>query len=487
MPLSISDKGAFLTGQALTKIVEATISSSGLRISTVDASCSIELLSSSEMQSLATQSVKLTSIDEASIFPTGIGGDPTRDFYFVSIAWNAGQLVRKKLSLSPKPFRIHLTSEQGQDDIETPLLYTIPQDELSADVLDHIAFGYLQLGRLQQAQEMAEALCKRTPESEKGWTMLGDIALQQRAYKLAMLAFGRVLHLPIKEKVLRYVKRRMLECAEHTEWGHVFQKGETEQLPENLRATLIAPWTHDVRFQLQDIYGDEMSPKLTLDARISLMTILPNTAGPFELPSFFRWIVPFHLAVMSTPRDEEDISVLASPTLGIRHIVTLMEETPLDEKWFVGKRITHTHIPTGRYQCPTLEQVDLIIEMFQDENKLPLLLHCAGGKGRTGTTAACYIAAYGFNVSRPERMQPLMSPSAAIDALELIRPRLSSTPQQDGFVGRWISTVWKRHSVLPERISEPPPCPLEILGEIPRDADLLILCGLQGRLTAIST
>ena len=487
MPLSISDKGSFLTGEALTKMVEATISSSGLHISTVDASCSIELLSSSEVQGLPTQRVKLTSIDEASIFPIGIGGDPTRDFYYVPIAWNVGQLMRKKLSLPPKPLCIHFTSVPGQDDIEAPLLYTIPVDELSPDALDHIAFGYLQLGRLQQAREMAEALCKRAPESEKGWTRLGDISLQQKAYKLAMLSFGRVLHIPIKEKVLEYVRRRMLECAEHTEWGHVFQKGELEQLPKNLEATLLAPWTQDVRSQLQDIYGDERSPTLTLDSRILLTITLPNTAQPFELPSFFRWIVPFHFAVISTPRSEEDISALASPTLGIRHIITLTEETPLDEKWFTGNRITHTHMPIEHYQCPTTEQVDLIIEMFQDEDNLPLLVHCTGGKGRTGTIAACYIAAYGFNMSRSEGTQPLMSPSAAIGALELIRPRLSRTQQQDEFVGKWVSTVWKRHSILPERMSEPAPCSLEILGEIPQDADLLILCGLQGGSVTITT
>ena len=484
MPLSVSDKGAFLTSEALTKIVEATISASSLHISTVEAACSIELLSSSEMHNLSIQQVKPTSFDEALIFPIGIRGDPTRDFYYISIAWNAGQLVRRKFGLPPKPFRINLT---GHDDAETCLLYTIPHDKLSSDALAHIAFGYLQLGRPQQAREMAEALCIREPESEKGWTMLGDVALQQKACKLAMLAFGRVLHLPIKEKVLAHVKRRMLECAEHTEWGHVFQKGELEQLPATLETTLLAPWTQDVRSQLQDIYGDERSPKLTLDSHIPLTTTLPNAARPFELPPLFRWIVPFHFAVMSTPRSEEDIYVLSSPALGIRHIVTLTEETPLDEKWFIDKRITHTHMPIGHHRCPTIEQVDLIIEMFQDENKLPLLVHCAGGEGRTGTIAACYIAAYGFNVPRLESTQPLMSPSAAIDALELIRPRLSRTQQQDEFVGKWVSTVWKRHSILPERMSEPPPCSLESLGEIPRDADLLILCGLQGRSATITT
>jgi len=143
--------------------------------------------------------------------------------------------------------------------MDTPLLYTIPQSELSLDALDHITFSYLQLGRLGQAQELAEALCKRAPESENGWTRLAP-------------------------KVLRYVKRRMLGCVEHTEWEHVFQKGEVEQLPENLASILLVPWTQDLRRQLRDIYGDERSPSLTLDSHISLTTILPNTAEPSELP-----------------------------------------------------------------------------------------------------------------------------------------------------------------------------------------------------------
>ena len=52
--------------------------------------------------------------------------------------------------------------------------------------------------------------------------------------------------------------------------------------------------------------------------------------------------------------------------------------------------------------------------------------------------------------------------------------------QQGECVGKWVRTVWKRQSILPKHMSEPAPCSLEILGKIPRDVDLLILCGLQG-------
>jgi len=56
-----------------------------------------------------------------------------------------------------------------------------------------------------------------------------------------------------------------------------------EQLPEILEATLLAPWTQDMRSQLQDTYGDERSPTPTLDSRIIFTTTLPDTTLPFEL------------------------------------------------------------------------------------------------------------------------------------------------------------------------------------------------------------
>jgi len=68
----------------------------------------------------------------------------------------------------------------------------------------------------------------------------------------------------------------------------------------------------------------------------------------------------------------------------------------------------HAHMPIKYHQGPTLDQVNLVIAMLQDENKLPLLMHCTDGKERTGTIATCYIAAYGFSVSRSERMKPLI-------------------------------------------------------------------------------
>jgi len=144
------------------------------------------------------------------------------------------------------------------------------------------------------------------------------IALQQRAYKLAILAFGRGLHLTIKEKVVKYVKRRMLERAEHTECGHVFQKGEVERLLENLASILLVPWTQDLQRQLQDIYGDERSPSLTLGFHVPLTTILPNIAEPFELPLM---LYKFHgRRTYSTPAPQRRTTSSSLPHLPSPHL-----------------------------------------------------------------------------------------------------------------------------------------------------------------------
>jgi len=124
--------------------------------------------------------------------------------------------------------------------------------------------------------------------------------------------------------------------------------------------------------------------------------------------------------------------------------------------------------------------MDIVIRLVQDEDKLPLLLHCGGGKGRAGTVAACYLAAYGFGKPRIDQAYPEMSANEAVSTLRAIRPGSLETPQQEAFVSRWCSTIWSRRSVLPEVPSEPPPCALDIEGSLDKGSDLFVLVGLPG-------
>ncbi|EEB96667.1 hypothetical protein MPER_04159, partial [Moniliophthora perniciosa FA553] len=204
---------------------------------------------------------------------------------------------------------------------------------------------------------------------------LADAAFQNGRHKLAMLAFACAYDRTTDERVRAYCIKRLFSCSEHS-----FHK----------------------------------------------------------LPRFFRWVIPYYLAAMSTPREAHDITLLAS--LGIKHVLTLTEETPLPEAWFRGKPITNTFLPIPNYHPPSIEQMDIVMRLMEDESKIPTLIHCGGGKGRAGSI---------------------------------------ETSQQEAFVSKWCSTIWKRQSIYPELPSESPPCPLEIEGTLEKSADLTAREGCQ--------
>ncbi|KAG9090198.1 hypothetical protein FRC06_001181 [Ceratobasidium sp. 370] len=234
-------------------------------------------------------------------------------------------------------------------------------------------------------------------------------------------------------------------------------------------------------------------PPIT-EPHVSLVTRVPEgciqTEGQviyqYTLPRFFRWLVPFYLALMSTPRNAEDIEVLASPHIGIRHVITLTEESPLPELWFERPSTTcvrHTHISIPNYQPPTLEQMDMILRRICEPGGSPVLIHCGGGKGRAGTVAACYLAAFGFGPipnQGSNEATPAMSANEAIAALRLMRPGSLETIQQEDFVKSWVSALWKRRTLLVPRMAEPSPSPLFTDGAVNPNTDLILLCGLPG-------
>ncbi|KAG9086061.1 hypothetical protein FS749_003931, partial [Ceratobasidium sp. UAMH 11750] len=347
-----------------------------------------------------------------------------------------------------------------------------------------------------------------------------------------------------------YCLRQLRRSADHTDWGAIFIDGELEELPtaSTIRAYLCQPWSAALRLFLQSVYGNaepsrrpsrslesrvrvstwrvvlasnaeardspifdtesgdtstmqrvtRLVEHLTVDEqpsisepRVSLVTGVPERCPQmpkqeYILPRFFRWLVPFYLALMSTPRNVEDIEVLASPYIGIRHVITLTEESPLPELWFEQPSATcvrHTHISIPNYKSPTLEQMDMILRRICEPGGSPVLIHCGGGKGRAGTVAACYLAAFGFGPipnQGSHEATPAMSANEAIAALRLMRPGSLETVQQEDFVKSWVSTLWKRRTLLLPRMAEPPPSPLITDGVVNPNADLLLLCGLPG-------
>ncbi|KAL5640598.1 hypothetical protein ACGC1H_001169 [Rhizoctonia solani] len=322
---------------------------------------------------------------------------------------------------------------------------------------------------------------------------------------------------------------------------------EFNELPmsSKLRSYLCQPWPISLRQYLQYIYRESepgQLPKRVLDSRTRVFTLIPDksvspglptdnakdihsprvndivdlvagldirertvsrvlglssppqnsTQGHTHayvrhtLPRFFRWIIPFYMALMSTPRNVDDIATLGSPAIGIQHILTLTEETPLPDIWFrqaATAHIRHTHVPIPNFEPPTLEQMDIILRRIHEPGGSPVLVHCGGGKGRAGTVAACYLAAFGFEPipSSPLRdTTPAMSANEAIATIRLIRPGSIETTRQEEFVKDWVSALWKRNKLLLLRTPEPHATPLLTNGSVSPDVDLLVLCGLPG-------
>ncbi|KAG7444986.1 uncharacterized protein BT62DRAFT_970179 [Guyanagaster necrorhizus] len=406
--------------------------------------------------------------DVSRIYSAGIGGN--KGVYFVVILWAAGQQLRKRLGLPPKDFHITLTRADNHEmDKNIHSLLQYPQSPPS-DFLDHLAYTLHIAADHQMERQCCLQLIQTIPDSHRGFIRLGDASLSLSQHKLAMLSYGGAFHLATGQNVKDYCVKKLIQCSYYTEWGCLFMESEREQIPAEIAALLLRPWSDELCEFLSDA---NVTPTLSVASRQPMFL----SSGQ-RLPRFFRWLIPFYFAIMSTPRTGQDITLLA--TIGIKHILTLTEEEPLPQSWFDAKDISNTFLPVPNYRPPSIEQMDIIMRLFDDPEKLPLLVHCGGGKGRAGTVAACYLVAYGFGKSHPNQDHPEMTANDAIDTLRSLRPGSIETSQQEAFVSKWCSTIWKRQAVLPDPPSEPPPSPLDVEGVLDCDADLLVLVGLPG-------
>lgn len=489
-----------LVGKSINELVSNASESSQLQdrhptFTKTDKPYHLTLVTKSELRSIDISTLPdLKLVNITHVIPVGLGGNPKLGVLFLVVVWSAGQTFRKSLGLPPKQFHVTI-SKSDNHDIDKGLDSLLPMQfpsEPTPELLDHLAFTLHLSGDYARAKGFAILHCRSHSASEKGFLRLADAAFQLKEYKLAMLSYASTHMRAIQAKLREYALKRMVQCSKGTEWGCLFLEAEASTVPDVLLRDLLTPWNEELRSTISTV---ETVPTFQTEPRDGMY--LPSSAMILscKLPRFFRWIVPFHLAIMSTPRHPEDILALASPHLGIRHVLTLTEESPLEESWFSGDSITNTFLPIPNYQSPSIEQMDIILRLFQDPKNCPLLVHCGGGKGRAvslpnfteescsshlqGTVAACYLVAYGFQRPQQGLTCPTMSSTEAIDSLRAIRPGSIETSQQEAFVGKFASAIWKRQSTIPELHPEPSPSPVTIEGSI-EHYDLVMLIGLPG-------
>ena len=77
---------------------------------------------------------------------------------------------------------------------------------------------------------------------------------------------------------------------------------------------------------------------------------------------------------------------------GIRHLVTLTER-PLDGGWLEEAGVEAIHIPVVDTMAPEQDQIRTFVSYVDERLGLgePVLAHCLGGFGRTGTMLASYL------------------------------------------------------------------------------------------------
>ncbi|KAK1946650.1 Dual specificity protein phosphatase 23 [Phytophthora citrophthora] len=447
-------------------------------------------------------------------FTVGLGGGRgvATDFkagavIFVVCVWPKAQAFRTKYGLPLKDFHVSLSTTNRHDIDKTSdaLVDRTCLEFLSKPALEALSRQLMMEHKPNHVLEIARILCSNFgEETTRGWVRLADSALLGSRPKLAMLTCGFLVGRMVGQSptedgngrgsaLWKHCLLQLSKCAEATEWGPVYVDGEIEQVFPELRGFLCRPWSISTWVTIRENMTINWIPH-SCPSRERLTTPYTPIGGVLEeytLPRFLRWIVPFQLAAMSTPRSREDIRCLCY-SLHIRHVVTLTEEEPLPSAWFEGlPNITNTFLPVANYKAPSIPQIDMFMRLCCSSSPLrtPVLVHCGGGKGRAGVMVACYLVAFGF---RPppdlqdegkydkEWFQPMMSAAEAMQALRSMRPGSIETKEQEEAVHNYCSLLWKRRGVFPPAPAQPLPSRPEITGKPIETTDLLVLCGFPG-------
>ena len=131
-------------------------------------------------------------------------------------------------------------------------------------------------------------------------------------------------------------------------------------------------------------------------------------------PTNFSWVIDNKLAGSGTPMTSEQYRWLIKNN--IKSIVTV-REFPLPQKWLIDNEKEtiinddYKFVYVKDYGVPSLEVLDNIVDYINikiTKEKKPLVVHCAAGKGRTGTILAAYLLKQD-NISSQEAIKKIRS------------------------------------------------------------------------------
>jgi atypical dual specificity phosphatase len=156
------------------------------------------------------------------------------------------------------------------------------------------------------------------------------------------------------------------------------------------------------------------------------MTRIGNTYRWFHgrfanRPTNFSWVIEKKLAGSGMPVNLPQLLWVAKN--GIRSVITV-RESPLPTLWLANtsQRLEYVHLKVDDFCAPTLEILESTVQYIDQRinEEKPVLVHCAAGKGRTGTILAAYIMKQDRNLSSLE----------AVNKIRILRPGSIQSEEQ---------------------------------------------------------
>ena len=354
----------------------------------------ITFCSKTEAASLSQASIraiKKMTVTASDVVSYGIHLNRTAHNAFIKVLWNKGNVMRVKNGLKPKDFHITLSALHLNDD-EVSHEITV-QEVLTGSVTERQAEHLLyHLVHIKEDHAGAMLLLNfwmheaDFAKSEKLIYRLAECLFKLRKYKACMFACVHLLQTMIatSEQVHAHTIysnaiRIMKKCAVKTQVSLVMTDTEHADFQDiNCHVRHLLFDTNFTSCQLVNFINNIDLPSLS-DASHLKRAHQRLPCVPQSLARYFTWIVPGFLAGMSSPRTQTDIDLLEK--IGIKLVMTLTEESPLNADWFNEREIDNQLIPVKNMEAPTLQQANFFIlacQRYWNSHKA-ILIHCGGG------------------------------------------------------------------------------------------------------------
>jgi atypical dual specificity phosphatase len=114
-------------------------------------------------------------------------------------------------------------------------------------------------------------------------------------------------------------------------------------------------------------------------------------------PDNFSWVIRGKLAGSARPENEAQLRWLRST--GIKALVCLNKERPLDDKQMQELGFEYLFLPVKDFTAPSQENMIEFVRFARDmiEHNVPVVVCCGAGIGRTGTMLAAYLVSRCFS------------------------------------------------------------------------------------------